>query len=127
MTEPSRPTGDLIADVVNQLSGLISIEVRLFRAELSETSTKLLSGAGCLAGGFSILLAGLVILLAAAVGLLVRLGTAPDLACLIVAIASIAIGAILVAYGLRAFKGANLVPARTSAQVASLGRLVKGR
>jgi hypothetical protein len=104
MTDTSRPvpTRQLIADLAVQLSDLVSVQARLLRVELGEASTKLVSGMGWLAGGFSIFLAGLVILLAAGVALLVRLGMPLDMACLAVAVGSMAIGAVFVASGIRA-------------------------
>jgi hypothetical protein len=128
MTDASRlvPTRQLMADLAIQLSDLVSIQTRLLRAELGEASAKLVSGMGWLAGGFSILLAGLVILLAAAVALLVRLGLPLDLACLAVAVGSMAIGGVFVASGIRALNTANLIPARSLRLVSALGRLVKG-
>jgi hypothetical protein len=128
MTDTSRPvpTRQLIADLAVQLSDVMAAEILLLRAELGEASAKFISGLGWLAGGLSILLAGLVILLGAAVALLMRLGTPPDMACLLVAIGSMAIGGILVASGIRAVNAANLVPARSFRRALSLGRLIKG-
>ena len=46
-------TRHLLADLVTQVSGLLSIETRLVRAELSETAEKATSGLALLAGGSS--------------------------------------------------------------------------
>jgi Putative Actinobacterial Holin-X, holin superfamily III len=116
----SVPTRQLLADLVQQISDLVSIEFRLFRAELGESSARASSGLGFLAGGLCVFLAALVILLIAAAALLVRLGAPPDLACLIVAIGALAVGAILVALGLRALKPAKLVPTRSLNQISSM-------
>jgi hypothetical protein len=118
-------TRHLLADLVTQVSDLLSIEARLVRAELSETASKATSGLALLASGFIVLLAGLIILSFAGAALLVRLGLAPDIACLIVAaVASIAGGA-LVLGGLQRLKPANLAPSRSLDQLAkglTLGR-----
>jgi Putative Actinobacterial Holin-X, holin superfamily III len=121
---PRVPTRQLIADLVNQIADLTSIEARLMRAELSDSSTKAASGVGYLAGGFGILLAALVILLAGAASLLIRLGMPTDAACLIVAVGATAIGAILVAWGIRSLRPSNLAPVRSLNQVSTL---IKGR
>lgn len=86
---PSTPTRQLFEDFVEQLSGLASLEARLFRAELSETVSKIASAAGLTAGAVVLALGGFLILLAAAALFLVRLRVPPDVACLIVAVAAI--------------------------------------
>jgi hypothetical protein len=129
MTQPTRPvpTRELTAELVAQIGDLIAIEARLLRAEMKDTSARLLSSAGCLAGGACVTLAALVILLAAGAALLVRLGLAPDVACLIAAIVALAIGAGLVMWGIHSLKAQSLLPERSWRQVSSLGQLFKGR
>ena len=95
-TPPSTPTRQLLAELSRQISELVSIEARLFRAELKETSSKLVSAAGMVACGFVLALGGLLALLAAAALFLIRLRVAPDLACVIVAVVGIAVGGGLV-------------------------------
>jgi len=129
MTQTSRsvPTRDLMAELVDQVSDLVAVEARLLRAELNETSARLISSIGCLAGGFSVLLAALVILLAAAAALLMRLGVAPDLACLIVGLVGMAIGGGLAMWGVHSLRARSLLPERSLRQMTSLGQLFKGR
>jgi hypothetical protein len=90
-TPPSTSTRQLLAELSRQIS-----EARLLRAELKETSSKLVSAAGMVACGFVLALGGLLALLAAAALFLIRLRVAPDLACVIVAAVGIAVGAGLV-------------------------------
>jgi hypothetical protein len=124
---PHLPTRDVAAQLVAQLSEFVSLEARLVRAELSETVAKMLSSAGFLAGGFCVLLAALVILLGAAAAFLMRLHIAPDLACLIVAVVAIAIGAVLVISGSRSLRAANFVPARSLRQAFLFAQQIKGQ
>jgi hypothetical protein len=128
MTEISKPipTFELTAELLEKLSSFVSVELRLLRAELAESSTKAFSGMGWLAAGFALLLAALLMLLDAADALLVRLGMPPDLAYLIVSVAAMAIGLTLSAQGISALKSANLKPARSLEQASSLGRTIKG-
>ena len=63
---PSTPTRQLFEDFVEQLSQLASLEARLFRAELRETSSKLVSAVGLTAVAIILALGGLLTLLAAA-------------------------------------------------------------
>ncbi|SEE40761.1 Putative Holin-X, holin superfamily III [Rhizobiales bacterium GAS191] len=118
----STSTRQLAADLVSQVSDLISIESRLIRAELSEAAAKAASGLAFLAGGFAITLASVFILLAGAAALLVRLGMPPDVACFIVASATMVVGGILLFFGMRALKPARLVPVRSLDQLSSLIR-----
>jgi hypothetical protein len=92
---PSTPTRKLFENFVEQLSQLASLECRLFRAELKETSSKLVSAAGLTAGAIILALGGLLTLLAAAALFLVRLRVPPDVACVIVAVVAIAGGGAL--------------------------------
>ena len=127
MTQPSRhlPTREVAAQLLNQVSEFVSLEARLLRAELSEAVAKTLSSARFLAGGFCVLLAALVILLGAAAAFLMRLHIAPDLACLIVAVLAIAIGAALVISGSRSLRAANFVPARSLRQASLFAQEIK--
>jgi hypothetical protein len=92
---PSTPTRELFENFGEQLSQLASLEARLFRAELKETSSKLVSAAGLTAGAIILALGGLLTLLAAAALFLVRLRVPPDVACVIVAVVAIAGGGAL--------------------------------
>ncbi|MBV8961889.1 MAG: phage holin family protein [Hyphomicrobiales bacterium] len=94
-TPPSTPTRKLFDDFVEELLGLASLEARLFRAELRETSSKLVSAVGLTVGGVILALGGLFTLLAAAALFLVRLRVPPDLACFIVAVLAFVIGGAL--------------------------------
>ena len=94
-TPPTTPTRQLFEEFVEQLSRLASLEAKLFRAEVRETASNLLSAAGLVAGAFVLAVGGLFSLLAAAALFLVRLRLAHDLACLIVAVIVVAIGGVL--------------------------------
>ncbi len=116
----SPPTRQLVADLVRQVSDVISIEARLLRTELSEASAKAASGMAFLAGGLAIALAGLFILLGAAAAWLVRLGTPLDIACFIVAAMALLAGGILLVFGMRSLSPAKLLPTRSLNQLSSL-------
>jgi hypothetical protein len=85
----------LFEDFVEQLTQLASLETRLFRAELKEILSKLVSAAGLTAGAVVLALGGLLALLAALGLFLVRLHVPPDLAFLIVAVLAIVSGGVL--------------------------------
>ena len=59
-TPPSTPTRQLFEDFIEQLSRLAALEARLFRSELRETSTKLVSAAGLIAGAIVLALSGII-------------------------------------------------------------------
>jgi hypothetical protein len=127
MTDISKPipTSELTAALVEKVSDFVSVELRLLRAEVAESSIKAISGVGWLAAGFAFLLGGVLMLLAGAGALLVSLGTQPDLACLIVAMAAIAIGLALSAKAMRGLKSVDFTPARSLEQIASVGDAIK--
>ncbi len=118
-TPPSTSTRQLLAELSRQISELVSIEARLFRAELKETSSKLVSAAGMVACGFVLALGGLLALLAAAALFLIRLRVAPDLACVIVAVVGIAVGGGLV-LAARHFLSSKIGTPRTLRQLSTL-------
>jgi hypothetical protein len=128
MTEISKPipTFELTAELLEKLSSFVSVELRLLRAELAESSTRAFLSMGWLAAGLVFFLAALLMLLDAADALLVRLGLPPDLAYLIIAVAAMAIGLALSAQGISALKSANFTPARSLEEASSLGRTLKG-
>jgi hypothetical protein len=94
-TPPAGSTPQLLADLRRQISELVSIEARLFRAELSEASAHIGSAAGLTALGILLATGGAFALLAAAVLFLMRLNIAPDIACVVVAVIAIAGGGVL--------------------------------
>jgi Putative Actinobacterial Holin-X, holin superfamily III len=118
-TPPSTPTRQLFADLTGRISELMSIEARLFRAELSETSSKVLSAAGLGAFGIILALGGLLALLAAAALFLMRLDVAPDVSCLVVAVIAI-VGAGALFLAARHFLSTRLGAPRSLKQLSTL-------
>ena len=92
---PTTPTRQLFEDFVGQVSSLVSLETRLFRAELRETSSKVVTAAALGAGALVLAFGGIFALLAAFGLFLVRRHVAPDIAFLIVAAVAIACGGVL--------------------------------
>ncbi|MBV8448317.1 MAG: phage holin family protein [Hyphomicrobiales bacterium] len=109
-TPPSTPTRKLFADFVEELSELASLETRLFRAELKETSSKLVTATGLLVAAIILAFGGFLTLLAAAALLLVRLRVPPDLACFIVAVLAFVLGGALLLTARHTVSGKMGVP-----------------
>jgi len=113
---------ELFADLLRQVSTLLSLEFDLARAELAQSSSRAAVGLGKVAAGAVCLLAGLFFLLAAVCAFLVRLGLPVDLSCLIVAVAVMLAGWFALRSGARAFEPRNLLPRRSLGQISSFIR-----
>ncbi|HLI21344.1 MAG TPA: phage holin family protein [Stellaceae bacterium] len=118
MAIPGRALPDIFSDVISQFMTLLQKEGQLARAELSENIGKAASGLGLLVGGAVLMIPALVILLGAAVAALtVRGHLAPYWSALIVGGAALIIGLLLLAFGMRRFRPANMLPSRTIHQI----------
>jgi len=118
--EITTPTLQLIDDLIRQFRQLVSSEINLVKSELAHSAGSLASGVIALAAGGAIMFAGLIILLVAASFLLMRIGAAPDVAFLIVALVCLLAGWLLVRSGGKAMKPDRILPSRSIAQVSSL-------
>jgi len=115
---------ELFADLLTQVSRLLSLEFDLARAELAESSSRAVGGLGKVAAGAVFLLAGLFFLLAAICAFLVRLGVPVDVSCLIVAVAAMIAGWFSLKSGFSAFEAGKLLPRRSLGQISSFIRRV---
>jgi hypothetical protein len=115
--EPNRPISAILADLVNQFTGLIRKEGQLARAEMSEKIGEIGMALGLVVGGAVLLIPALVILLQAAVAGLVATGLAVGWASLIVGGVVLVIGLLLLAIGVNRLKTARLVPDKTLEQL----------
>jgi hypothetical protein len=114
------PTIQLVVELIKQVQRLISTEIDLARAELTESASSALFGVSSLAVGAAIAYAGFIFLLAALTAFLVRLGAPLDAACLVVAAATLVAGFLLLRSGSRALRPEKLAPTRSLAQISSL-------
>jgi Putative Actinobacterial Holin-X, holin superfamily III len=119
-TQQPPSTRRLAGDLLSQIADLMSIEGRLIRAELNETSAKVTSAVIILAGGAVFAFGGLCMLMVAAAAALMRLGVAADMACLIVALVGLGVGSIVLLLGARALSSAEWLPTRSLRQLASI-------
>jgi len=113
---------ELFADLLAQVSKLLSLEFELARSELAASSSRVAGGLGKVAVGAVLLLAGMFFLLAAICAFLVRLGVPVDLSCLIVAVVVMAGGWFALKSGTSAFEPTNLLPRRSLGQISSFIR-----
>lgn len=115
----ARSVGDLLGDMVTQLSTLFRKEVQLARAEMSEKVSEAGGSIPGIAGGGALAFGGLVLLLmAAAAGIARLLEIAPGWGMLIVGVLAAVIGYALIRGGLSKLKATNLTPHRTAEQLA---------
>ena len=110
-----RPLGSLLGDLMADVTELVSKEIQLAKAELSEKVSQATAGVTSLAIGGLVAFAGLLVLLDAAVyGVAALLGDAPLwAAALIVGVVVLGIGMVLLLKGRSNLSAENLAPKRT--------------
>ena len=112
----SRPLTSLFADLAQHASRLVSKEVELAKAEVSENASQAISGMVFIIVSAAVLLAGLVILLEAATYAISQIlppDLVPWLSALIVGGLVTLIGIGLLVKGRNNLKARNLIPSRT--------------
>ncbi len=119
-----RSLGDLLSDLVRDVTGLVRSESRLIRAEVAEAGRSMAVGAEMIAAGGILLLVALLVLVQALVVLLAN-WVGPAWAALIVGAVLAAIGGLLIARGRKDMSAANLVPERTIEQTSRDVRLAR--
>lgn len=107
-----RSLGELFSQLSRETSTLVRHEVRLVRAELSETAAEAGRNAASIAVGGFVAYAAFLALVFALISLLAEV-MEPWLAALLVAIVVGAVGAFLIMRGVNRFKEMNMVPQRT--------------
>ena len=113
----TRSIPEILTDVVNQFSTLLSKEGQLARAELAENIAKAAAGLGLAVIGAVLLIPALTILLAAAVIALNQSGLAAPLAAVAIGGAVFIIGVILLFLGIGRLKAKQMLPSRTLHQL----------
>jgi len=113
----NRSIPEVLADAMNQFTLLVRKETQLARTEMSEKLVDLAVGIGLLVGGAVLLIPALVILLQAAVSALIDAGLGATWATLIVGVAALALGGVLLAFGISRLRAAHPVPSRTIEQL----------
>ena len=111
--QDNRSIGELVAELSRETGVLVRKEVELAKTELTAKARQ--AGAHCatIAAGGALAHAGLLVILAAIVIAFAQLGVTAWLAAAIVGIATILIGYLLVNKGLKALRGASVVPTQT--------------
>jgi len=111
--EDNRSIGDLVAELSRETGVLVRKEVELAKTELTAKVRHASTHVVTTAAGVALAHAGLLVLLAAIVIGLTQLGVTPWLSAAIVGFGTIGIGYLLVNKGLKAFRGASVVPTHT--------------
>ena len=117
LRETTRPIVSVMTQVASDLAYLVQTEFRLARAEMGEKLSAA-SNAGVYLGlGAVIALAGLIVLLFDIARWITVAGLASEWSLLIVAVVTLAIGAMLAMAGVSKIRNSALVPTRTLEQV----------
>jgi drug/metabolite transporter (DMT)-like permease len=108
--QDNRSLAELLAELSSETSRLVKKEVELATTEMTAKARVAGAHVGMAAAGGALAHAGLLVLLAAIVIGLAQLGMTPWLSALIVAVATMAIGYVLVNKGVSALRGTSVVP-----------------
>jgi drug/metabolite transporter (DMT)-like permease len=111
--QDNRSIGDLVSELSRETGLLVRKEVELAKTELTAKARQAGTHTATIAAGGALAHAGLLVILAAIVIGLAQLGVTQWLAAAIVGIATILIGYLLVNKGLKALRGASVVPTQT--------------
>jgi uncharacterized membrane protein YqjE len=118
MTAPSpKTTGEMMADIMSNVSNLVRNEVDLARAEIGESLTKAGAALGSMALALILAITGLNVLAAALVAFVVWAGLEPAWASLMVGVALLVIAFAIFAAAKSALKQIGFVPTRTAQNV----------
>jgi hypothetical protein len=115
-SRPDRSLGELLSDLGQYASTLVSQEIALAKAEMSEKASQAAKGAGYMAAGSLIAYAGFLAILAAVIIGLSELIPA-WLAALLVGVVVAGVGYFLIQQGRENLKGENLAPRQTIASL----------
>jgi len=118
---------DLSQGILRDIATLLTTELQLLRAEISEKLTVTGLAAVLIGTGALLLLATIVLLLQAAIAGLVAYGISPAAATLLVAVATLVVGAVLVWFGLSRLSSENLAPSKTIRQFQKDASIVSDR
>lgn len=123
--ENDTSVGGLLRQLTHEVPSLITKELALAKAELSESLRATKAGAGSVATGGAVLLGGFIVLLMSAVYGLSNV-MAPWLAALIVGGVVVVIGLIMVSAGKKKFQASSFKPERTIHSVNKDKEAVRG-
>jgi uncharacterized membrane protein YqjE len=113
----NRSIGDVVRDVIAQVTSLLHKEAQLARVELSENVSQAARGLGLIVGGAVLVIPALVILLEAAVAALEQNGMHSAAAAGIVGGCALVLGFIFLAIGIYRLRVTNLIPDKTIQQL----------
>lgn len=107
-----RSVGDLVGDLYQGASNVISLEIELAKTELGQKASRVGKNAGFLVAGGAIAYAGFLALIGAFIAILATF-MYTWLAALIVALLVLAVGGVLVWSGLKTLQQESVAPQKT--------------
>lgn len=116
MTAPDRQksTGEMMSDILGNVSNLVRNETDMARAEVGESLAKAKSSIAAIAVGYALAIAGLNVLAAAAVTLVVEAGVRPPWATAIVGFSFLLIALAIFILAKSALNQIGFVPTRAA-------------
>lgn len=117
ITPEARSIPDLLDNALLQASALVSNEIALARAEMSEKVAHVGRGAAMIAVGALLATPALVVILMAIASLMVDRGFAPWSANLLTGLVALALGALVIWAGASRFTASELIPRATMDEI----------
>lgn len=114
---PSRTTGEMMNDILGNVSSQVRNEADLARAEIAESMGKATASLGTMVLAFALGIVGLNVLAPLLVGLLVMAGLDPVWAAAAVGVGLIVVAAILFYSARSAFNQIGFMPTRTARNI----------
>jgi len=108
---------DLVGDAFREVAVLLQTELELLRVEISEKLTFTALSAALIGAGALLLMATIILLLQAVIAALIAYGCSAPVAILIVAIATLLVGAGLIWLGVNRLSLDRLAPSKTLDQL----------
>lgn len=115
--DASKSTGEMLADIMGNVSNLVRNEVDLARAEIGISLNKAMAAAGAMAIALVLAIVGLNVLAAALVTLAIRAGLSPTSATLVVGLGLLIIACLVFLSARSAFSRIGFVPTRAARAV----------
>jgi len=112
-TEARRPIGQLLTDIINEVTGLMHTELRLIKVEMNEKVGKLANGGVMIGVAAVCLIAGLGIAFLALTEWLIVTGLPREWSLTIVALAALVIGGLIALRGISKIKSTEMMPERS--------------
>lgn len=113
----SKSTGNLVSDVLTNVSGMVRNEVDLARTEISENISRAGVAVGLILGAIIVALVALNVLVGALVAAIAEAGLEPSLAALLLGVILTILAFLMIGKGVNDLKLTSLAPTRAAKNI----------